>query len=335
MLEGVVDVLKWSVDPSAALNLAEDRYSSHLASLLGHRLGELEASDPLRAGTIVQLLEDLGAEALRRVIVAPETSFRLLWQGHGHDEALWRALEGTRLDARNGFRHAPLVGGLAIDAAGTAAVRIHPHLAIGLPLLPYEQKDRREAALHKVAEAMCTIDAAEPRIAAFVRRFTLAVSIVTDDEGRRFSSGSMNQYVGRSILWNAHLPSVDIASLAEALVHEAIHAYLYMHEACDPWFVDHEMIPDHPVVTSPWTGAELRLEPFLQACFVWFGLLHFWRSADRAGIFPGGRAAKGIALAHSGFCKGPLLSYIPALGRHLREPVAELVRHMQENIDRL
>ncbi|MFX5245455.1 hypothetical protein ABTD35_22120, partial [Acinetobacter baumannii] len=76
------------------------------------------------------------------------------------------------------------------------------------------REDQREAAVHKVEEAMCAIEAVDLRIAAFVRRFTLAISIVTDDEGRRFSSGSVNQYVGRSILWNAHLPSVDIGVLA-------------------------------------------------------------------------------------------------------------------------
>ena len=331
MLEGVVDVLKWSGDASAALDLAEDRFSSRLASLLGQRLARLEASDPFRAGIIMQLMEGLGAEALRGVVLAPETSFWLLWQHHGYDENRWHALEDSLLDARNGIRPDRSIGGLPIDASSSAAAGIDPHLAVGLSLVPYGKEDQREAAVRKVEEAMCAIEAVDLRIAAFVRRFTLAISIVTDDEGRRFSSGSVNQYVGRSILWNAHLPSVDIGVLAEALVHESIHAYLYMHEACDPWFADPEKIPNHPVVTSPWTGAALRLEPFLQACFVWFGLLHFWRSADRADVFPGARVAQGIALAQSGFSKDPLLCYIPGLCHLVRRPVAELIQSMRAN----
>jgi hypothetical protein len=303
-----------------------------VASLLGHRLGGLEATDPDRAGSIGHLLENASPDLLHAVVIAPETSFRLMWQIPADlaDDDFWSYLTDALDSAGNHNAREPRVAGIAVDSLSQAAVRMDPNAGAGLTLCHYRTKPQRVAALRKLASAMTAIEATDPCVAAFVRRFTLVASIVTDSEGTRFSSGSVNQYVGRSIFWNAHHPSVDIGLLAEALVHEAIHGFLYMHEACEPWFVEPERIPTHPVVTSPWSGARLRLEPFTQACFVWFGLMQFWRIAERSAVFPAGRADKGVASAATGFCKGPLLSHIPGLQHHLRAPLAEKIERIQE-----
>ena len=75
---------------------------------------------------------------------------------------------------------------------------------------------------------------------------------------------------------------IDYLDIAEALVHEAIHSLLYMQERCHPW-VPAELYAPVPRVVSPWRGRNLALRPFLQACFVWYGILQFWGKATTTG----------------------------------------------------
>ena len=372
MLDGVVGVLKWRGEGPEALELAESTYSSRIAGLLGRELGRLEEADPAQAAAIVELLGAADAATLRRVVLAPETSYRLLWKHlNGQDEqdlwrhltgalevelarlpatsarapvaasaalpagARWSALGDAYLDGAGGEVVAqPPLAGLVVDADSPAAIHLHCGLGVGMRLRHYADPAAKQVALQKTEDAMRALDVVDPMIAGFVRRFTLVANVVMDDEGERFSSGSTNQYVGRSIFWNAHLPSVDTGLVAEALVHEAIHALLDMHQLHEPWFLSAELLPDDPVVQSPWTGSPLRLEPFLQACFVWFGLSHFWAAARRRSPFAAERVERGVAATRRGFLRGPLLPRIEAHLPNIAPELRELVRAMQEDVVR-
>jgi hypothetical protein len=52
---------------------------------------------------------------------------------------------------------------------------------------------------------------------------------------------------------------------------------------------------------SPWTGTKLPVRQFLQACFVWYGLVHFWALAWTTGAFAPDRVRARLTLATSGF----------------------------------
>jgi hypothetical protein len=92
-----------------------------------------------------------------------------------------------------------------------------------------------------------------------------------------------------------------------ALVHEAIHSLLYMIEISEGFYVDGAVKTALQVV-SPWSGRGLYLHSFVHACFVWFGLLCFWRlAADRQPQpLPRGVAEDQLARAAAGF-RGPRL----------------------------
>src|SRR5208337_3830771 len=162
----------------------------------------------------------------------------------------------------------------------------------------YHEPTTKELALSRLEAAMRALGEADPPVAEFVRHFTLVATVVTTDESS-FSSGSTIQYVGRSMFCNAHLTAIDSAVLAEALVHEAIHSLLYMHELCEPW-VRYEGLQDAIPIESPWTGSRLALRAFLHACFVWFGLVNFWTRAQRASIFPPRRIEEHLVMARTG-----------------------------------
>jgi hypothetical protein len=357
MLEGVLGVLQWKGRTQDSLEYAESAYTSMLAERLGASLGELEKVEPERAAHILRLLDVSGPAPLRRVLLAPEMSCRLLW---GHPGAcdnrdLWQflsdALEiesgspptssGTRWSALGNVRcngatgesvSQPPLAGLVIDADSPAAICFGGENDIGIRLQHYRDPQVKETALRKMERAMLAIDAMEPTIASFGRRFTLVASIVTDGAESGFSSGSTDQYIGRSIFWNAHLTGVSTEVLAEAIVHEAIHSLLYMHEVREPWFLFPEQYSFDVLIESPWTGAKLRLEPFLQACFVWFGLTNFWTLAQRNSPFDAECARERLNTARRGFTLGPLLSRI-AEHVHLITPnLLELIRLMQDDI---
>jgi hypothetical protein len=368
VLDGVIDVLQWRADAREAQDAAESAYTSLLATRLGGALNNLQTDDPERAARILDGLARLQGHALRRVLLAPETSSRLLWEHPGRCDdrdlgryladvleveastqtglpdhppasvaagARWSALGDRCVDADGvSVTSQRELAGLTVDAESAAAVCFDGSTLHSGPLRlrHYTEPSARQLALEKVEQAMRGIDAFSSDVAHFVRRFTLVANIVVDEERAKFSSGSTGEYVGRSMFINAHLPAIDVERLADSLVHEAIHSLLYMHEVTEPW-VRHEgsLAPD-ALVVSPWTGARLTLRNFLQACFVWFGLAHFWIRALHGSPFRRDRVEANATAARSGFVKGPLLGVIASCSEQVAPPLLDLIEAMQANI---
>ena len=364
MLTEVLGILQWAGDQKAALDQIESAYSAVLARRLGAKLGNLKTANPELADQILALLSETDTATLRRVVLAPETCSRVMWDHAGRCDhrdlyqylidvlnvergglkrspkrrsstgpARWSAL-GDRCVNDKGIVVVlqPARAGLTVDSDSPAAV-CFDYSAMGkggMQLQHYHEPTTKELALSRLEAAMRTLDEVDPPVAEFVRHFTLVATVVTTDESS-FSSGSTIQYVGRSMFCNAHLTAIDSAVLAEALVHEAIHSLLYMHELCEPW-VRYEGLQDAIPIESPWTGSRLALRAFLHACFVWFGLVNFWTRAQRASIFPPRRIEEHLVMARRGFLKGPLTSRLLEHSPCIVPQVLELVGTMQEHV---
>jgi hypothetical protein len=359
VLDGVLSILRWEGEQTEALDHAESAYTSLLSRRLGTELGRLETMDAQSASRVIEHLGAADAPTLRRVVLAPETCSRLLW-GHpgGCDErdlwqyltdvleverarfdppaaptdTRWSALGDLRIDGASGAVVVqPTAAGVVVDTESPAAIcfdysTLHRD---GMELRHYQDPAERELALDRLEEAMRGIDQVNAALAGFVRRFTLVANVLADGESPKFTSGSTAHYIGRSLFCNAHLPSADVELLAESLVHEAIHSLLYMHEACEPWVVDGQRFTEDAEVESPWTGATLVVRPFLQACFVWFGLTHFWSLAQAGSPFRPGRVEERLTTARDGFLKGPLPERISDHAPHIAPRVLDLLREMQ------
>jgi hypothetical protein len=68
---------------------------------------------------------------------------------------------------------------------------------------------------------------------------------------------------------NIHKEEIPLEKTVSAIIHEAIHNYLYQIEIFTPFSSDTNLfygIKTH----SPWTGRELPLASFIHASFVWF-----------------------------------------------------------------
>ena len=169
-----------------------------------------------------------------------------------------------------------------------------------------------------------------PRIARFVSRFNKVLVLQKDAEApEKFASGSNGHYIGRSFLANPHLPQIGEAHMADAIVHEGIHALLYMQEQKEPWFVDPDIKRSFPKVKSPWTGSVISLASFLQACFVWYGLLHFWSLALAARTFDRTMALTRMRLSLRGFLGQALRDHVWEFSPSIDQKVLSAIDEMQ------
>src|SRR5262249_29643868 len=100
---------------------------------------------------------------------------------------------------------------------------------------------------------------------------------VREEAGRldRFTSGSFVEYPGLTLCTYPRAGEVDAGTLVDALVHETIHAALYLYEALHEPLLGDRRSADLPI-RSPWSGRVLACSQFVQACFVWFGLMRLW-----------------------------------------------------------
>jgi len=329
-IEAMPDVLRWA-GGEEVLAAVQAAYADRLAQRLGAELGGVLARDPARGARLSALLEGLPDAAFARVLTAPETSYRLLWRAQHSDAAvadflesallaehlrlgqeveaagtrpLWTALGDFCGQADGGSFAAPTLAGLPVlDFESPFANDLDFNGRAARTLTPRDNLDAGEQAevLRKLAACGEGLKRVSPGVHDFVRAFTKVLILQRDPEApRMFASGSSGQFIGRSVLSNPQLPGVDAAEIAEGLVHEAIHALLYMQEQFRPW-VDAALYGPEHRTQSPWTGNTLPLRSYLQACFVWYGLLHFWALAYGGGGFPDARIRERITQCVSGF----------------------------------
>ena len=135
--------------------------------------------------------------------------------------------------------------------------------------------------------------------------------------------------IGRMGLANSHSDEWSVSKIADAIVHEAIHALIYKIELINSLYVDDTMESEPVTAVSPWSGRTLRLHSFLHACFVWFGLWNFWSLASREES----EAVELKATAANGFLIDHPLSCVPdaALAR-VRPEVRTAIDHMFKQV---
>ena len=132
----------------------------------------------------------------------------------------------------------------------------------------------------KTVEAFQILDSPDGQAGRFVRTNTEVLTFRAElSSPERFSSASFRTLPGLSLFVNASSADVSSHDLADAVLHEAIHALIYRYEALYSRLVPTSLAQTEHLV-SPWTGAKLPVDSFVQACFVWFGLYQFWRNHE-------------------------------------------------------
>lgn len=128
---------------------------------------------------------------------------------------------------------------------------------------------------HRLVDAFNRIEKVSSNAARLIKEFVRVIIPLKVRSGA--GSTSERSFPGRVLLQGVE--TCTLANLASALVHEAIHQFLYLLEY-EGTFVLRE--PEGGV-RSPWSGRSLPLHSFFHACFVWYGLANFWHQASTCG----------------------------------------------------
>jgi hypothetical protein len=349
-LEGVGETLTWLDGTRMSDTLDEEIVRRSEESWLG-------CAGPAAEQAIARL----GREGLRRVLRAPEVTRRLLFPSTAPNDPLAFMRQAVDVElALAGEGPPPRVsawsalGDVVVHPDGTTTrwpqLDGEPALALdfGSPWATHIDLSGRlestsahrtgfghgevRAVHHKITRAMESIEALSPTVGMFVRRSTCVLVLQVDaDAPDQVTSGTNGNYIGRSFITNPHHPDASIDCLVEAIVHEAIHGLLYRDSYGNAW-VCSDAAAEVPRVTSPWTGRALPVRSFLEATFVWFGLVHLWALASRSEIFDYDAARQRIVRSVSGFTRGPLVDRVRPWTQEIRPDVLQAVDQLQGRV---
>jgi hypothetical protein len=315
-----------------------DRYELHAMSALWEMVERIRCWNRQLAARLDRGVARACQDELQRVVLAPETTSRLLRRGpyaHGgedaevgrflyrsflaeaarvgspgqSDDVVWTALGDGRLLPGGEFVSGPSIPAfvpLDVDS---------PHISMasgsaggqggreGCLLL---DEDERRVTFERLTASRDLIRNASDAVGAFVARFTKVLVLRRDDRSL-YSSASSGQHIGRCLLGQPHAPDVDEIHLAEALVHQAVHTLLRVQELLEPRVLGPAAHETASRVRSPWTGHPLPVRSFLRECFVRYGLLNFWCLALGVGASDPERIRERMREALRGFVAAPLL----------------------------
>ena len=349
------ETLTWS-NSRDVLAAVHATYCVTLADSLAQVLEAVHTVDAVGCNEILTLADQISERGFLRFLTAPQTSHHLRWRSRETGETADFLRQSLRAEAAKEGLAVPIaeptwtaLGDTCVHSDGTIQEFARIHYAIPLDFgSPYfglvlqdsspthgqsERLDGAEArvVVEKLDAALGGIERTNPAILEFITTFTKSLSLEKDPASLEvLSSGTRAQYIGASALSNPHTSGVE--TLADALVHEAIHSLLFMQELKQPWVFNSELHGDIPRVVSPWSGRKLPLRAFLQACFVWYGLVHFWCQALTAGSFDRKRAQGFIATAGSGFLDEPLTEKVSEFESEISGDVLSTIQTLQETV---
>jgi hypothetical protein len=246
--------------------------------------------------------------------------------GSSAADAHWVTGAGWREDRAYGASRVLL--DTVLDAFSPGAIGWLPDIATGDGTFSAAAYD---IAIDKVRAASCEIRGASEHTADTISVVARVIVLRSDARLEEFRAASSPVGIGRIVLRNPHLASASVFEVVDGLVHETIHCLIDLIEL------------DAPLVaagfageraTSPWTGRALDVRTYLHACFVWYGLWHFWSRV--AGSRPPNRAAlagRYIALCTRGFtCDGGILAPITGHIGLLGDGVFEVLQQLQTEV---
>jgi hypothetical protein len=353
------DVLQWEAASRAGSDTVFDAYVAFVSEALACALRDGERQGDTLARNLAAKLQTVPSPNFFRVVLAPDVTCRLLWRHpdrvqrvsefldkalhveaviSGREEAdcdAWTALGDMKVLQSGEILRAADIPGLPpldLDSPNIASGEFVSIIGHGEVRFRSLSHDVRPVVIDRMTSAWDEISATSKLVADFIAKFVQVFVLRSDNIRTEFSSGSYRRYIGRVVMGNPHSDSVSDIGLAEAMVHEAIHALLYMALYTVPWGVDSNRMYTKGVrIVSPWTGAPLNVSSFLQACFVWYGLVHFWSLALRRESFNDTHGTRlRMARALEGFVGSPLVDNLCSEDRKIvRDDVITAIEKMQ------
>lgn len=229
------------------------------------------------------------------------------------------------LSFRDEMFRAPKLGSIVLDA-------LRPFTKTDFPdqigEVTNHTPEEVEFITWRLEQSLEQISRISPTARTAVEALVQVISLVRVPQSKKgvTQSFSNKPVLGRMGLANADSDWWSFSKIADALVHEAIHALIYRIELTDSLYLDDSVEHESFTAVSPWSGRTLPLHSFVHACFVWFGLWNFWRLASpeeyKAAEELRNRAAHGFLAGHP----------LPCIPDAARDRIRPEVRHA---IDRM
>lgn len=314
-LDRFVDVIAWR-GGTETLSIFS-RYTDTLAQRFVDMVGRLRCASERDA--MVELLTSLDETYRNGVVVGltwPPVAAMLL----GHRAGRWSLRELQHLLATPGD----------LDAITAKSVTIPEPAWFGAagPGHPLTGKEWHRAA-EMVDDAWGLVDRMGEAVSALARAHTRAVVLRGSDPGQ-IGSWSTDELVGCTVLVNAHTAAFDVATIAEAIVHEAVHHTQGMFETQRSLLRAGSTAAATGSFPSPWTGRALTPKSLLAACFVWYSIASLWASVGDA--VEGAVRVSHLSRAANGFVSGNPAQTVEAFASLLEPDVLPTIHLMQAEI---
>lgn len=354
-IETMPAALTWTAGAAVAQEV-HGRFESHVTSAMWETVERIRCWNRQLAARLDRGIGEAGQDELQRVLLAPETTSRLLRHGPDADDAevgrfvcrsflaeavragrlvqsddvVWTALgDGRLLPSGEFLPTASIPGFVPLDVESPWPVIAGAPGAAG----PMDRQTLEEGecllALERLTGARDLIRKASGAVNAFVSRFA-RVLVLRRDDGSGPSWYTAGPRIGWSVLGDPHGPDLDEVDLTEAVVHGAVHAHVCMQELLEPWII--EPVPAEPAarIVSPWTGRPLAVSAFLRECFVRYGLLNFWCLVLGVGASDPERIRERICDTVRGFVAAPLLDVVAPHAGGMSEGVKSAIGQIQK-----
>ncbi len=283
-------------------------YLGHLEGMLLRRAAAPCVAEYNPGQTLFEELSQLPRGSVRRLLESPELGYRIRF--FNSDEAedlvtyLDRCLEAEKLVAR-GLKPTRLVWTALGDHRWAECEHSEALRIGGSIVLDWESPwcwkgaagsdmDRPDiqaidagtaAQLQaKLQRALDLVESVSPSSAKIIKDNLKVIQLRRiGGEPDEVCSGSASGYVGQMLLGVADPARCPVSMLADALIHESIHNFLFVFGRRVPETRDF-MAVESLRVTSPWTGNALTVYAFLHATLIWYSLNRFWTAASKSGV---------------------------------------------------
>ncbi|UPG87454.1 HEXXH motif-containing putative peptide modification protein [Luteibacter aegosomatis] len=224
--------------------------------------------------------EQLAAEFLD--LVVRESLILATQSGVARENPVWSPMGDRYIDETGNTVSQPMVGGCITVDFGSPLSRLvdESSSVFGQRYIPMTQKDR-DVVVEKFGRALALVDEITPMyghmIRTWVKRIFVRKSVRSHGEDGTstafiLSSEHMPKYIYTIGFGNPQLPEKSILSLAEGLIHEAVHSFLAGYEDVYGDFCSSD-VSYRPV--SQWSGRPIASHSIVHAMCVYLACHEF------------------------------------------------------------
>jgi hypothetical protein len=307
----------------------EQLESYYLQPEVLNRILTFERQNHSLAHLFTGLNKFLDAEIARNTHEYDTNQYPYLWSAGGDYFIKYDAAKASFRE----FYANRLATGVPLDFFSINLLALTKEAVGGTPedeLASYEF-DEAEKVTCLIGEAIAPLHAFPNGVFQLLSKFASVILVKRILNAEYCISATSGSYINRVVLANPELLSPSV--LIDSLVHECIHGLLFMVNELEAWLPTVDEAGQYgEQFTSYWSGRGLALRSFLEAHFVWYGLLRFWEFASQHNLYSQEYAQERIELIKAGFAKVDIEAVNARLSKKLSAKLVAAIKQMKGDL---